>query len=206
MHGSNRFDRLDLNNDLAFYNQVGAEPYFHVDVFPNHRDCLLAYNLQASSSQFMRHHRFVNAFKKPRAQGCVYAVCGIDDLRSNLILGHAETDSNKRFHAKAQRGKGAKEKTKPYVTLPFAKTVASACPVNDFVERATSSGVPSATMRPPASPPSGPRSMIQSACFTTSRLCSMMMMVLPRSVKRLSSWRSCLTSSKCRPVVGSSRM
>ena len=45
MHGSNRFDRLDLNNDLAFYNQVGAEPNFHVDVFPNHGDCLLPCNL-----------------------------------------------------------------------------------------------------------------------------------------------------------------
>src|SRR5439155_24672902 len=89
----------------------------------NHRDCLLAYNLQASFSQFMRHHRFVNAFKKPRAQGCVDAVCGIDDLRSNLILGHAETDSNKRFHAKAQRGKGAKEKTKHLRDPPIRQDV-----------------------------------------------------------------------------------
>jgi len=37
---------------------------------------------------------------------------------------------------------------------------------------ARSSGVPSATTRPPPSPPSGPRSMTQSAVFTTSRLCS----------------------------------
>ena len=39
--------------------------------------------------------------------------------------------------------------------------------------RATCSGVPSATIRPPPSPPSGPRSMIQSAVLITSRLCSM---------------------------------
>ena len=44
---------------------------------------------------------------------------------------------------------------------------------------AISSGVPVATMRPPPSPPSGPRSMIQSAVLMTSRLCSMTSTVLP---------------------------
>ena len=37
---------------------------------------------------------------------------------------------------------------------------------------ATSSGVPATTISPPLSPPSGPRSMIQSAQRITSRLCS----------------------------------
>ena len=37
---------------------------------------------------------------------------------------------------------------------------------------ATCSGVPWATMRPPASPPSGPRSITQSAVLITSRWCS----------------------------------
>jgi hypothetical protein len=37
---------------------------------------------------------------------------------------------------------------------------------------ATCSGVPWATSRPPASPPSGPRSTTQSAALITSRLCS----------------------------------
>ena len=45
--------------------------------------------------------------------------------------------------------------------------------------RATSSGVPVATARPPASPPSGPRSMTWSAVLMTSRLCSMTTTVLP---------------------------
>ena len=73
-------------------------------------------------------------------------------------------------------------------------------------QRATSSGVPWATMRPPASPPSGPRSITQSAVLMTSRLCSMTSRVLPeaRSLKSTSS--SLDTSWKCRPVVGSSRM
>src|SRR5512138_1867314 len=44
-----------------------------------------------------------------------------------------------------------------------------------------SSGVPQATISPPRSPPSGPRSMIQSAVLITSRLCSMMTMVFPPS-------------------------
>src|SRR5690606_38114239 len=42
-------------------------------------------------------------------------------------------------------------------------------PVYDSGLRATSSGVPQATSRPPSSPPSGPRSMIQSAHLITSR-------------------------------------
>ncbi len=44
---------------------------------------------------------------------------------------------------------------------------------------ATSSGLPSATTSPPPLPPSGPRSMIQSAVLMTSRLCSMTNTVLP---------------------------
>ena len=56
----------------------------------------------------------------------------------------------------------------------------------------------------PASPPSGPMSMIQSALLITSRLCSMTMTVLPWSTSRLSTSSSLRTSSKCRPVVGSS--
>jgi len=63
---------------------------------------------------------------------------------------------------------------------------------------------PWATMRPPPSPPSGPRSMIQSACLMTSRWCSMIRTVLPSETKRWRTSRSLRTSSKCRPVVGSS--
>ena len=54
------------------------------------------------------------------------------------------------------------------------------CPVYVRSARRTrSSGVPVATTRPPSSPPSGPRSITQSAVFTTSRLCSMITTVLP---------------------------
>src|SRR6202042_2551429 len=89
--------------------------------------------------------------------------------------------------------------------FPFPeKYPASACPVYDFFTRATCSGVPWATSLPPSSPPSGPRSIIQSALRTTSRLCSMMMIELPRSVNRCRTSSNFLTSSKCRPVVGSS--
>ena len=40
-------------------------------------------------------------------------------------------------------------------------------------DRATSSGVPAATILPPSAPAPGPRSMIQSAQTITSGLCSM---------------------------------
>src|SRR6266550_2878848 len=43
-----------------------------------------------------------------------------------------------------------------------------------------SSGGPQATISPPPSPPSGPRSITQSAVFITSRLCSITTTVLPR--------------------------
>jgi len=43
----------------------------------------------------------------------------------------------------------------------------------------TCSGFPSATISPPRTPPSGPRSMIQSAVLITSRLCSITTTELP---------------------------
>ena len=52
----------------------------------------------------------------------------------------------------------------------------------------------------------GPRSMTQSAVLMTSRLCSMTSTVLPWSTSRCSTASSRWMSSKCRPVVGSSRM
>src|SRR5688572_24851376 len=79
-------------------------------------------------------------------------------------------------------------------------------PVCDASTRATSSGVPVATIVPPRVPPSGPRSTTQSPLLMTSRLFSMSSTVLPRSTSRCSTWSSTRTSSKWRPVVGSSRM
>ena len=57
---------------------------------------------------------------------------------------------------------------------------------------------------PPPLPPSGPRSMIQSAVLITSRLCSMTSTVFPCSTSRESTVSRRRTSSKCSPVVGSS--
>src|SRR6266571_951284 len=79
-------------------------------------------------------------------------------------------------------------------------------PVNEPFTRATSSGAPAATTAPPAAPPSGPRSITQSAVFTTSRLCSITTTVFPLSTRRCNTSSSRRTSSKCRPVVGSSKM
>ena len=62
-----------------------------------------------------------------------------------------------------------------------AKSGLSKRPVWLSGSAAISSGVPSAVIWPPLLPPSGPRSMIQSADFITSRLCSMTITVLPRS-------------------------
>src|SRR2546426_898238 len=67
------------------------------------------------------------------------------------------------------------------------------------------SGGPWNTILPPPSPPSGPRSMIQSASAMTSRLCSITTTVLPASTRRCSTWISFSTSAMCRPTVGSSR-
>ena len=58
--------------------------------------------------------------------------------------------------------------------------------------------------RPPRSPPSGPRSMIQSAARITSRLCSMTSSECPAASSLRNARSSLATSSKCRPVVGSS--
>ena len=66
------------------------------------------------------------------------------------------------------------------------------------------SGVPSQTIRPPASPPSGPRSTIQSALAMTSRLCSITTSEWPSSTSRANALKSLSMSSKCKPVVGSS--
>ncbi|SHU23624.1 Uncharacterised protein [Mycobacteroides abscessus subsp. abscessus] len=66
--------------------------------------------------------------------------------------------------------------------------------------------MPSATTVPPPEPPSGPISMIQSDVLMTSRLCSMTMTVLPLSTRPLITVSSLRMSSKCKPVVGSSRM
>ena len=89
---------------------------------------------------------------------------------------------------------------------PDASSGFSHFPVHDPFAFATSSGVPEATTMPPPSPPSGPRSTIQSAHFTTSRLCSMTTSVCPLSASRSRTPRSRSTSAKWRPVVGSSRM
>src|SRR5665213_487033 len=83
-------------------------------------------------------------------------------------------------------------------------TLRNASPVKLPRDRITCSGVPAATRHPPSSPPSGPRSITQSAHLITSRLCSITSTVFPRSTSRCSTSSSLRTSSKCSPVVGSS--
>src|ERR1039458_902034 len=63
------------------------------------------------------------------------------------------------------------------------------------------SGVPTTTTSPPRDPPSGPRSITQSAVLMMSRLCSMTRIEPPASINRRKAAKSLLTSSKCRPVV-----
>src|ERR1035437_3594844 len=88
----------------------------------------------------------------------------------------------------------------------LARTLRRNCPVCERLLRAICSGVPSATMRPPPSPPSGPRSMTQSASAMRSRLCSMTITEWPASTSRCSTSTNRCTSAMCRPMVGSSRM
>jgi hypothetical protein len=57
--------------------------------------------------------------------------------------------------------------------------------------------------RPPL-PPSGPRSMTQSASAITSRSCSITTTLWPPSTRRCSTRISFSTSAMCRPTVGSS--
>src|SRR6478752_190693 len=85
------------------------------------------------------------------------------------------------------------------------RTRARYSPVAEPRAAATFSGVPSAMIIPPRSPPSGPRSTIQSAVLMTSRLCSMTSTVFPPSTSRWRTSRSFSTSAKWSPVVGSSR-
>ena len=83
---------------------------------------------------------------------------------------------------------------------------ASALPVCEVGCWRTSSGVPVHTTQPPASPPSGPRSINQSAARITSRLCSITSSEWPASSSLRKARISLAMSSKCKPVVGSSNI
>src|SRR6185503_13178726 len=107
--------------------------------------------------------------------------------------------------AQYRRDSIAAERSRTACTYPIPASL-STCPVYDRFDFAISFGGPSATIWPPRSPPSGPRSMIQSAFLMTSRLCSITSTVLPPSTRRLSTSSNRWISAKCSPVVGSSKM
>ena len=67
-------------------------------------------------------------------------------------------------------------------------------PVTDFLFFMISSGGPSASNCPPFSPPSGPKSIIQSAHFMRSRLCSITNIEWPLSIKASNEANSFLMS------------
>ena len=68
--------------------------------------------------------------------------------------------------------------------LDFSSTLRKKPPVCEALHAAIFSGVPVATISPPPEPPSGPRSMTQSAYLITSRLCSITSTLPPSSIKR----------------------
>lgn len=86
---------------------------------------------------------------------------------------------------------------------PVLLAGASALPVW-VPKRTRPSGVVAATICPPPSPPSGPRSMTQSASAITSRSCSMTTTLWPPLTRRCNTRMSLSTSAMCRPTVGSS--
>ena len=92
----------------------------------------------------------------------------------------------------------------PLRPTPFAPAPASACPVWLARTCTSASGGAAATIVPPPTPPSGPRSMIQSASAITSRSCSITTTLCPASTSRCSTRISFATSAMCRPTVGSS--
>jgi len=67
-------------------------------------------------------------------------------------------------------------------------------PVYDFLFFLISDIDPLATTCPPFSPPSGPKSIIQSAFLITSKLCSIIKTLFPFSTKLLNTARSFSTS------------
>ena len=69
-------------------------------------------------------------------------------------------------------------------------------PVYDFLKFDKFSGVPEKRTFPPSSPPSGPKSIIQSAHLITSKLCSITTTVLPQSTKVCSTFSNIFISSK----------
>ena len=71
---------------------------------------------------------------------------------------------------------------------------------------AMSAGVPCPTIWPPPSPPSGPKSISQSAHLIKSMLCSMVITVFFFSTSPPRTEIHFLMSSKCKPVVGSSKI
>src|SRR6267143_6757848 len=98
-----------------------------------------------------------------------------------------------------------KDHFRPFFGTPFLGRISARnFPVYEPAVCAMTSGGPSATISPPSSPPSGPRSTTQSAARITSRWCSTRTIVLPASTSRWRTTSSFLTSSRCRPVVGSS--
>src|SRR5690606_36019203 len=70
-------------------------------------------------------------------------------------------------------------------------------PVYESGYAATSSGVPVTRIMPPRWPPSGPRSITQSAVLITSRLCSITTTVLPSSRSLCNTPSSASMSWKC---------
>src|SRR5437879_4473860 len=105
---------------------------------------------------------------------------------------HAGGDESVELGAALAGGaEGADDLGPPHAGYPRSSSARRNWPVYErSAWRASSSGAPVATTRPPSSPPSGPRSMIQSAVLMTSRLCSMITTVLPWSTRRLSTSRS----------------
>ena len=90
--------------------------------------------------------------------------------------GHAGTDLTYNASTQAWTGTGTITRktadTRIHVTVTAVDYHGNATP-------ATFSGVPTASTVPPSSPPSGPRSMIQSETLITSRLCSITTTLLP---------------------------
>src|SRR5207249_3252523 len=79
---------LELQDDKALDDHVGAEAEFEANAFPDHGNRYLAVDAQPALRQFMGHDGAVNGFEKTGAESAVDVDGGVDDLAGDVVVGH----------------------------------------------------------------------------------------------------------------------
>src|SRR3972149_266046 len=110
MNGSQCFDCLQLNHDLAFNQEVQPVAAVELNFFVHDGNRFLALKLETTQAQLASQAFFIGGLEKARAKNSVYLNGGADDGVGEFVVSHDSPQRHREHRDKQSQSRGRRRR------------------------------------------------------------------------------------------------